>query len=507
MSIQQTIGLEAGSYRRGVVLGLTMAETMLLLVFCLLLAAAVVFQREQKKLDESEQALREARAELASAGGFLKDKIGDNWQHVVAGADASEQLEKAGLSVKEVAAAAPFISAIMELHEQGATAADLKASVATAKALTEALRESGVATRDPAQIAEIVRAGIAAQATSSSAENRGKHNWPPIITLSEAEGHYFETGSARLSPGFRGDLTGPVAERLAQIIKDYDVNVIEVFGHTDEQAIAARPSNLDKGLLSVLQGRAGVDGLVPADNAGLGLARAVSVVGVLSQDQRLRGYPILPYSGGQVIDLGDKPSDGTSAGDVRERRRIEIRLRRAEAKQSAIAPLSAPVQAIAPLPAPVRAPATPDEVEPILSALSGRASVVDGDTIEIHGQRIRLWGVDAIESGQLCQLDGRPWHCAREAAMGLDARLQDQTVTCVPRSRDRYGRIVATCQAQGGDLGSWLVRQGLAFDYAYYSRGAYKEQQVRAQAEKRGAWRGAFEMPWQWRHKQRTGAN
>ena len=497
MTMQQTIGREAGSYRRGIVLGLTMAETMLLLVFCLLLAAAVVFQREEQKLNEKDSALRNALAELASAQRFLKDKIGDNWQHVVEGADASEQLEKAGLSVKEVTAAAPFIGTIMELHEQGATEADLKELMAIAKAVEEALRNSGVTTKDPAQIAALIEAGVEAQATSSTGENRGKHNWPPIITLSEAQGHYFETGSARLSPRFRNDLTGPVTERLLQIIKDYDVNVIEVIGHTDEQPIAARPSNLDKGLLPVLQGQVPVDGLIPADNAGLGLARAVSVVEVLLQDERLKRYRILPYSGAQIIDLGDKLSNGTSTGDVRQRRRIEIRLRRADEQQAAIAPVPAPVSDSAPIPEPA----------PAAAAISGRASVIDGDTIDIHGQRIRLWGIDAIESGQLCQLDGRPWRCGQDVAFGLDARLQNQVVSCHPQDRDRYGRIVAKCDVQGGDLGSWLVRQGLALDYAYYSHGAYKAEQAKAQEENLGIWRGTFEMPWDWRHRQRQGAN
>lgn len=485
MSMQQTIGLEAGSYRRGIVLGLTMAETMLLLVFCLLLATATVFERKEQELKAKDAALQDAMAELASAQRFLKDKIGENWQHVVQGADASEQLEKAGLSVKEVTAAAPFIGTIMELHEKGVSATDLQESLKIAAAVKEALRESGLATTDPAQIAELVKAGIAAQATASTGRSNGEHNWPPIITLSEAQGYSFETDSARLSPEFKTYLTGSVTDSILQIIKDYRVDVIEVIGHTDEQPITERPSNLDKGLLPVIQGQSTVDGLVPADNAGLGLARAVSVVRVLSADKRLSGYRILPYSGAQIIDLGDKLSDGSSQGDVRQRRRIEIRLRRAEEKQASLAPPAA---------------AAPPAAQPT-NVISGRASVIDGDTIEIHGQRIRLWGIDAIESGQLCQLNGRPWRCAQDIAFGLDARLANQVVSCHPRGRDRYGRIVASCDVQGSDLGSWLVGQGLALDYTYYSRGAYRAEQAKAQAEKRGIWRGTFELPWDWRHK------
>jgi flagellar motor protein MotB len=437
MTIQQTIGLEVGSYRRGIVLGLTMAETMLLLVFCLLLAAAVVFERELQKRNEKEAQLQSALAELTAARVYLKDKIGDNWQHVVEGVDASEQLKKVGLSLKEVTAAAPFIGAVMELHEQGSSAGDIKESVKIVAAVNEALRDSGITTTDPAQIAQLVRTGAQAQTTASMNNNRGKHNWPPIITLSEAQGHFFESGSARLSPQFKLDLSGPVSERLLQIIKEYDVNTIEVIGHTDEQPIVERPSNLDKELLPVLEGRAAVDGLVPADNAGLGLARAVSVVGVLSQDKRLSGYRILPYSGAQIIDLGDKLSNGSSTGDVRQRRRIEIRLRRGEEQQASIAPVptvAPPPKALVP---PVPAVTLPPKEADI--TISGRASVIDGDTIDIHGQRIRLWGIDAIESKQTCELDGRPWRCGQDIAFGLSAHLEGQNVA----SRDTWFTVAS----------------------------------------------------------------
>ena len=127
------------------------------------------------------------------------------------------------------------------------------------------------------------------------------------------------------------------------------------------------------------------------------------------------------------------------------------------------------------------APAVTTAPEPPTTSISGSASVIDGDTIEMHGQRIRLWGIDSIESRQLCQLDGRPWRCSQHVAFGLSARLENQIVTCSPRDRDHYGRIVATCAVGGADLGSWLVSEGLAFDCVYYSKGAYAAEQSQAQ--------------------------
>ncbi len=54
-------------------------------------------------------------------------------------------------------------------------------------------------------------------------------------------------------------------------------------------------------------------------------------------------------------------------------------------------------------------------------ALAGVASVIDGDTLEIRGQRIRFYGIDAPESRQLCRLDGKPWQCGKDAANALGA--------------------------------------------------------------------------------------
>src|SRR5262245_53106307 len=86
----------------------------------------------------------------------------------------------------------------------------------------------------------------------------------------------------------------------------------------------------------------------------------------------------------------------------------------------------------------------------------GRASVIDGDTIEIHGERIRLHGIDAPESTQPCTgADGRAWRCGQRAALALSDRIGAHTVSCDPRDRDRYGRIVAVCSAGGVVLNAW----------------------------------------------------
>ena len=86
----------------------------------------------------------------------------------------------------------------------------------------------------------------------------------------------------------------------------------------------------------------------------------------------------------------------------------------------------------------------PVQAEPI----EGIASVVDGDTLKIHGTGIRLHGVDAPESGQSCRAaDGKSWRCGQRAALALSDRLGRKRVTCTELDKDRYGRIVSVCRA------------------------------------------------------------
>jgi endonuclease YncB( thermonuclease family) len=132
----------------------------------------------------------------------------------------------------------------------------------------------------------------------------------------------------------------------------------------------------------------------------------------------------------------------------------------------------------------------------------GRASVIDGDTIEIRGERIRFNGVDAPESRQLCQnARGKPYRCGQAAALALDDYLAASRPTrCVEVDRDRYKRIVANCfRADGQNVAAWLVRTGHALDWPRYSKGRYADEQRAARAARSGIWQGRFVEPWEWR--------
>ena len=133
----------------------------------------------------------------------------------------------------------------------------------------------------------------------------------------------------------------------------------------------------------------------------------------------------------------------------------------------------------------------------------GVASVIDGDTIEIHGQPIRFHGIDAPESSQLCHREnGEPWRCGQQAALAMSDKIGRSVVRCDPKDRDRYGRIVAICFKDTLDLSRWMVDQGWAVAYRKYSLD-YVADEDRARMERRNIWSGSFELPWDWRAKKK----
>ncbi len=131
--------------------------------------------------------------------------------------------------------------------------------------------------------------------------------------------------------------------------------------------------------------------------------------------------------------------------------------------------------------------------------LMGVVSVVDGDTLSMGKERIRMHGIDAPESSQTCLRAGRPWRCGQAAALALSDRIGRQIVRCELVDRDRWGRAVATCFVGADSLNQWLVQEGWALDWPRYSRGKYAEEQRRAEEARLGIWTSEFQAPWDWR--------
>ncbi|WP_189522161.1 MULTISPECIES: hypothetical protein [unclassified Mesorhizobium] len=376
MSTQGTsVSSEQRGYGRGLILGLTMAESMLLLVFCLLLAAGAIIARERstsERIKADKLAIEIELQKQKDSNALLAEKL-EVFRKTVAGSDELEkewrelelakktvdQILETGLTLEEVKKQAPIL---LELRKNELTLSEVKEGTDVIKKLREKgisandvaelvpaaarLRDSGLTADDVEKLApaiKVLRDKVVVTLSKQTPDeqllevirkakesegNAKPHEWPPIISLSETNGYFFKSGSAELSPSFDAALRENTAGQIADIAAKYAVDVVEVIGHTDEQKISRLGSNLDAELQDVLGGTAPVGVLHPADNAGLGLARAIAVAKVLKSVPALQAVTILPMSGAQLILPDDTLTNGTQAGDVKSRRRIEIRVRK-----------------------------------------------------------------------------------------------------------------------------------------------------------------------------------
>ena len=126
--------------------------------------------------------------------------------------------------------------------------------------------------------------------------------------------------------------------------------------------------------------------------------------------------------------------------------------------------------------------------------LQGHARVIDGDSLNIDGQPVRLMGIDAPELDQLCQINGRDWQCGRAAVKALRNRVSGQSLQCATYGPDKFDRLLAICRLGSIEINAWMVEEGWAVDF-----GGYPGEESTARRTKAGIWQGSFEFPVDWR--------
>jgi endonuclease YncB( thermonuclease family) len=134
---------------------------------------------------------------------------------------------------------------------------------------------------------------------------------------------------------------------------------------------------------------------------------------------------------------------------------------------------------------------------------SGVPRVVDGDTLTFGTVRVRLEGIDAPETDQICLNAGAVrWTSGIDARDRLVSHVADRHIICKSSETDRYGRALGTCSLGGENLNEWMVLQGWALAYVQYSSRYIRAEEL-AKDQRRGLWQGAFVAPWDWRHRNR----
>jgi len=137
---------------------------------------------------------------------------------------------------------------------------------------------------------------------------------------------------------------------------------------------------------------------------------------------------------------------------------------------------------------------------PPVSTISGTAHIIDGDTLELHGERVRILDIDAPEAHQTCtRSDGVVVGCGQLTSDALARFIGARPVTCALFERDRYGRWLGRCAVGEDDVAEWLAIHGLAVPYRRCACVAVRGLSLYAQWNERGIWSTAFQVPWDWR--------
>lgn len=131
-------------------------------------------------------------------------------------------------------------------------------------------------------------------------------------------------------------------------------------------------------------------------------------------------------------------------------------------------------------------------------SLTGKATIIDGDTIHIGKNKIRLHGIDAPEWNQPCTINNEIWECGEKSTLALKKLIDNQTVVCKIKDIDRYKRYIAVCFSNKINLNKEMVYNGWAIAYRYYSKDYVVEEEI-AQKNKVGIWKGKFLEPYQFR--------
>ena len=130
--------------------------------------------------------------------------------------------------------------------------------------------------------------------------------------------------------------------------------------------------------------------------------------------------------------------------------------------------------------------------------IKGKAKVIDGDTIHIGNNKIRLHGIDAPEQKQTCSFKGNEWKCGQDATFFLSNLINKKSVSCRVNNIDQYKRLVAVCFIDNININQLMIISGWAIAYRYYSKDFIKEEKI-AKKNKIGIWRGTFEEPYIYR--------
>ena len=139
----------------------------------------------------------------------------------------------------------------------------------------------------------------------------------------------------------------------------------------------------------------------------------------------------------------------------------------------------------------------------LAKTINGKPRIIDGDTIHIKSNKIRLHGIDAPETKQTCKIDNEEWYCGKQSTKELKKLINNQKVKCITNDVDIYNRFVAICYVNEININQWMVENGWAIAYRYYSKDYIVEEKY-AHDNKLGIWKSKFVEPYAFRKKNKN---
>src|SRR6516165_7626003 len=195
--MSETIGRQAASYRQGLVLGLTMAEIMLLLVFCMLIAVGVGLANERAKLLDAMLRLRKVEAAAAAdrgigetikknarlgellaqaTGSASQREIDEFWRKLVESNDVGAKIGRQGVSLVAFKEEGDYFAKMQRLLKEGIDPDKIAKAVALSSAIDEAGFANTMPKLTPQQITALIERGIAASKPQSENDRGNGHN-------------------------------------------------------------------------------------------------------------------------------------------------------------------------------------------------------------------------------------------------------------------------------------------------------------------------------------------
>jgi len=131
--------------------------------------------------------------------------------------------------------------------------------------------------------------------------------------------------------------------------------------------------------------------------------------------------------------------------------------------------------------------------------LQRKYKIIDGDSLVLNGQEVRLLGIDAPEYRQTCTLEsGDIYACGKQSRLYLVELVKSGNLNCTGWQEDKYQRLLAICYTGKDEINSIMVRNGWAVSY-----GDYETEEAKARNLKVGVWQGGFDSPKAWRESAR----